>query len=417
MTYRFDQSWKENDPEFLSRVDGWILAAVPGDNTTLTSLLRALPGVYPGEALASLHRLDANGFLPAGLLSRVLRDVARRPAPRRVDSEPHSGVRLEHPLDYEWVFSHQGKEAILDEIDHLAEGKTWTVLSMGCPSVFRLGSDSRRHKFQLLDKNAAAWGQLSEAQLLTNIDLVHGEIPAMEIDAAVVDPPWYNEFYKLFIWSATMLLRTGGKILLSVPQEGTRPSCLQDLAAISSWCQEVGLAEIARHRGRLSYRAPLFELNALRAQGLYNVPFDWRRSDLWVLEKRSSVVPPRPCLAVVPDLWREHRFGPVRFKVGPTAESASELRLRALIRNGIVPSVSSRYPGRPKANFVTSGNRFFVANSPEKLSALLSEFAGANAAGNQLDRNQLARIELRLLRLIQLEQREAEGYLASVHDV
>jgi hypothetical protein len=417
MTYRFDQSWKEHDPEFLSRVDGWILAAVPGDNTTLASLLRALPGVYPGEALASLHRLDANGFLPAGILSTVLREVARRPVPRRVDSEPHRGVRLEHPLDYEWVFSHLGKQAILDEIDHLADGKTWTVLSMGCPSVFRLGSDSRRHKFQLLDKNAAAWGQLSEAQLLTNIDLVHCEIPAMEIDAAVVDPPWYNEFYKLFIWSATMLMRTGGKILLSVPQEGTRPSCVQDLATISSWCQEVGLAEVARHRGRLSYRAPLFELNALRAQGLRNVPVDWRRSDLWVLEKRSSVVPPRPSLAVVPDIWREHRFGPVRFKVGAAAESSRELRLRALTRTGIVPSVSSRYPGRPKANFVTSGNRFFVANSSDKLSNCLAEFAGAFSSGRPFNRDYLSQSEIRLLRLIQLEQREAEGYLALVHDV
>lgn len=423
MKYLFEGAWQETDSKFISAVDESLVRAFERTRAGFGEVLKELPGVYPGEALESIRRLTAQGNISPDFLKAVLEETKRRRPRRRTKYDEAKGSRLEHPLDFEWLFSKAAKARIIDTIDQLAQGRRWTILCMGCPSIFKMGSELNRHDFRLLDKNASSWGQLSEAKALTNIDLVHDTIPDFQIDAAIIDPPWYSDFYRLFIWSALMLARPGAKILISVPQTGTRPSAEQDVASVLSWCSDGGLTLIDRNRGFLPYRAPLFELNALKAQGIHNVPYDWRRGDLLILEKTQLVPISRPETALAHNVWRECRSGLVRFKFKEGVETSLVPVLRPIVRNAVIPSVSTRYPGRGSANFVTSGNRFYVASSAKILAELCEELSKTSGAQFRLRsprENHLTtqeRMRTRLQKLFHLEQKEAETYLAETRDV
>lgn len=424
MKYLSEFGGHETDERFINAVDEWVSRAYQQRTLNFGEILKSLPGVYPGEVLASVRRLSGRGELTSDRLQAVLRETKRR---RKLAEQPSYEVqtssRLEHPLDFEWLFSKEAKGKIIETVNDLARGQKWTVLCLGCPSIFKMGSQLNIHNFRLLDKNAASWGQLSEAKALTNIDLLHDAVPDLQIDAAIIDPPWYNDFYRLFIWSALMLARPGAKLLVSVPQIGTRPSCEEDLANLLEWCSDAGLRLLHHHRSHLSYRAPLFEMNALKAQGIHNVPYDWRRGDLLVLEKIRSTVTPRPPNALAGEAWLEYHSGLVRYKLKTGPGTGSVPALRPVVRNAVIPSVSTRFPGRGPANFVTSGNRFFVASSTEILAGLCDELSGSSGARfrtlSSTDKhfNVRERMRIRLQSLFQLEQREAEIYLAETQNV
>jgi hypothetical protein len=419
----FEGIWQETDPKFIGAVDEWVVEDFPKMGANFAELLKGLPGVYPSEALESVRRLTALGKLSPNFLKAVLDETSRKSCRRLLTRDESIGARLEHPLDFEWLFSKEAKARIIHTVDQLAKGQRWTVLCMGCPSIFKIGSELNNHNFRLLDKNATSWGQLSEAEALTNIDLVHDTVPDFRIDAAIIDPPWYNDFYQLFIWSALRLARQGAKILISVPQKGTRPSAERDVADLLSWCSDCGLALVEHDRRSLSYRAPLFELNALKAQGILNVPYDWRRGDLLVFEKTGAVEIPRPVTSVLTNIWREGRSGLVRLKFKESVEASSVPVLRPIVRNAVIPSVSTRFPRRDAANFVTSGNRFFVAGSTKLLAELceeLSETSGAQFRPRSPRAKNLTakeRMRTRLQKLFQQEQKEAEIYLAETRNV
>jgi hypothetical protein len=45
-------------------------------------------------------------------------------------------------------------------------------------------------------------------------------------------PPWYREFYELFIWAGLHCLPVRGRMILSFPPEGTRPSVKEELRSL-----------------------------------------------------------------------------------------------------------------------------------------------------------------------------------------
>lgn len=399
---------QESDPEFLGRVDEWVGEAAV-TQPSAADLLALLPGVWPGEALASLGRLEARRTLPRRYRSQIersLRQPRRLRTPATVLAAPPRF--LEHPLDFEWLFTREGQDVILRELRAACHGASGTILCLGCPTLFDRGKSliPEQH-FVLWDKNASSLGQMSEAHALADIDLRHETLPATAASAAVLDPPWYNDFYRLFLWAALRNVGVGGKILLSFPPEGTRPSAARDLADVIQWAKKAGATLLSQRRGCLPYRSPLFEVNALAAAGLASVPLDWRRGDLLVFQKHAPVPVDRPLIAELDAYWEEHRFGCVRLKVladedGPTSHS-----LRAVGKRAVLPSVSTRFPRRHLANVVTTGNRFFHITSPRAMSAFCRalSFGFEKAQGN---------MPLQLRRLIVRERREAAEYFTFV---
>jgi hypothetical protein len=322
-------------------------------------------------------------------------------------------------LDFEWLFTSAGQNVILSELREASPSDGGMVLCLGCPTLFDRGKNLfPEQQFVLWDKNASSLGQIHEAHALLDIDLRHGPLPALCATAAVLDPPWYNDFYKLFIWAALRNVVPGGHILLSFPPDGTRPSAARDREDIVQWTTDAGAELISHRRCCLPYRSPLFEANALAAGGLFSVPLDWRRGDLLVFRKAASVQVARPLISELEAQWTEHRFGCVRVRIRTGEEAPPSRALRPIGKSAVLPSVSTRFPKRNLANLVTTGNRFFHITSAIQMSKTCRELSWCSDSRDGVTHSSnssgLSEVPLQLKRLIARERREAAEYFAQV---
>jgi hypothetical protein len=123
----------------------------------------------------------------------------------------------------------------------------------------------------------------------------------------------------------------------------------------------------------LPYDTPPFERNALRAAGVLNVHPTWRKANLWRLNRSRAELPDWPG-NVTHRRWAEHCFDAVRIRIDHCAPSRSDdPRLRSIVENDVLPTVSRRDGRRHEARVWTTGNRVFGCDSPALLSALLDD--------------------------------------------
>jgi hypothetical protein len=135
--------------------------------------------------------------------------------------------------------------------------------------------------------------------------------------------------------------------------------------------ERLGLRRVEERRSALTYTSPLFERNALSAIGLSNVPSDWRRSDLVMLQKIERLdVPPPPRSKHLP-AWTEIVLNGTRVfaRRESLIEPGTVASLDPIVPNGVLPSVSRHDPRRRLANIWTAGNRVFTCPRTDLLVA------------------------------------------------
>ena len=412
-----------SEEHFHNKLDAWTSALVKNRLVPFGELLRALPGVFPSDVVASIRRLDKAGILPLGYRAMLVRSVRTRFADLAgVELPEFKNECLEHPLDFEWLFTKDANLTISQRLRQILAPGQGTILCLGCPSFYAFATTVLpEYQLSLCDKNATHVGQLSEVGRIAEIDLTREPIPTQTAEAAVIDPPWYNDFYKLFIWGALERVKLGGSMLISFPPEGTRPSAANDLKEVLRWCQNAG-AELIEHRpGILPYRSPLFEINALAMHEIHNVPWDWRRGDLLVLKKSSDAQLPCPIIPNLGHHWHEFKIGLVRVKVRFGKDSQGDAGLRPVAGTPVLPSVSTHYPGRENANVVTTGNRFLYTCAPNIVKGVFEEMslknrdAFKNKAVAAPDQDGSAKLKAQIENLLEQETREAIHYLTKIH--
>ncbi len=105
---------------------------------------------------------------------------------------------------------------------------------------------------------------------------------------------------------------------------------------------------------------PPFEWNALKAEGLYRIPDEWRRGALAVFFSAPRAIIPRP-LAPCEDEWIEEVLLGMRIRMRPQHDgNFHDPSLLSLVPGDILSSVSRREPRRRLADVWTSGNRIFA---------------------------------------------------------
>lgn len=397
----------------MQRIDALVHKEWLRGAKSFRALLAKLPGIFPSEVICSLRRLALVDKISEVELLSVELEVVSRPNTQG-NLVSRTTRHIEHPLDFEWRFTKQGVARICDEIDALQNGKPSEVLCLGCPSVYLLG---RQHKFRLWDKNTLHLGQLDEANEVSKLD-ISSEMPGGKIvDVVVIDPPWYNTFYFSFLWAAFNHLARNGKVILSFPPLGTRPMIKDELRELKQWCAEHGLKVEKSVPNYLPYRAPLFEVNALRVQGIANFPIDWRRGDLIVLSKQSDSPFDKPKLPGQFEVWQEVQVQNCRVKVSNNVRRGDPV-FAPVGSSEILPSVSSRHKLRREANVVTSGNRFFRTNSPEALLACLREASETNhqSMHNSFIASKNPLLRKKVAELISKENKEAAHYFRRINE-
>ncbi len=347
---------------FDQALDRWVRAALSRGVRTFPELVRSIPGVYPTDALRTLGRLRQE--LPSDW--QLSGTPSLSPA---LDTGP-----VEHPLDYDWRFTSEAVRLLLDR----CQAALGSVAFLGAPSLARAAAARGwRAGVSLFDKNPALIADIRASHpevSVACIDLVYGEAVGVgDAAVALADPPWYPEHTAAFLWTASRLTRLGGRVLLSLPPEGTRPGILAEREVVFAEAAAFGLRLVSVEPGILAYRTPLFERNALAAAGVAAVPWDWRRGDLaeFVVMDKTGVVRPTPPETAVE--WDQEAIGVVRFKCKRHAgRGFRDPTLLPVIDGGILPSVSRRDPVRASVDVWTCGNRVFKCIGPRVFLTIVS---------------------------------------------
>lgn len=402
-------------------VDRWTLAAVRAGPASFDDLVCQLPGVYPIDANRSLDRLRDAGRISDVEWRRVQQ---RRPQPTPRPSM--STLPVPHPLDFDWRFAHHALDALIDAGDRLV-GVGVEVLCIGAPSLHqRLSTAGRRST--LLDANPDVIAAMATRGDNRAIQLRVGRdpLPAMSAPLVVIDPPWYPEHVRLFLWAASRVCADGGVVLLSFPPVGTRPGVADEQEDAIAYAAEVGLKHEDTRQAELAYCSPPFERLALSAAGYADLPEDWRRGDLIVFRAglaRDAAPSPQP--AADDAKWTALPAEPTRIKVrvpdsGRPAAMPVASRLVSIIDGDVLPTVSRRDPRRSEVTVWTACNRVYACSDVEVLRAVAEAIgrdadvvkAAASALGRGLAEDEMHEVyatEAQLVHLLMTESRDLEA--------
>lgn len=364
---------------------------------SLVDLVKALPGVFPKDALDALRRIGRE--LPPGDPEQL--ELTIGPIP--------------HPLDYDWRFT----TAALGTIrDRLLSERPERVIAVTCPSVARaLGGDC---PIELLDHNSAWARWLPGSVNFLEQDLfVERDHCARPCTHAVVDPPWYDSEFEASLHVGARNIVSGGLVLLSFPAEGTRPNIVRDWRKVLEWATRFGLSLEDHHPNALLYATPFFEGSALLALGL-PVVRAWRRADLAVFRKTGPTPTRRWAPSLLPE-WGKAQIGWMDLRIRSDHEfdrERADPRLIEIVSGDVLHTVSRRDPLRSRAKVWTNGNRVFDCEAPALLASILRAIeacvpvsdAAAAALGRALSVQEQAWVTATEVQVGALEARERSDY-------
>jgi hypothetical protein len=374
------------EQSFEEQVDRWVYGIIARGVTNFNSLLESLPSVYPSVVYESVRRLTAAGTF--NNQDFVLTSEAPWPneAAREQSSNHQHRIILPvpHPLDYDWRFGVSAVNYLLETCLELT-GPDEMIALLGTPSVLRTAIESSYpRRMALLDANRSVVNCLSQAASDTQVvlcDVVKDTLPLIEASAIIVDPPWYEEHMVGFLWAASQLCLQGGHVMVSIPPVGTRPGIERDRESLFNWARQLGLRLLRTEAAILPYCSPLFEINALKAEGLCGILEDWRRGDLSIFVKDAQVMSPRPLPpSASEDRWVEESLDGVKVRVRPWNSSEFEdPTLLTIVGGDILPSASRRDDRRALVDVWTSGNRVFACYGRNVLIHILRAIARENS--------------------------------------
>lgn len=385
--------------------------------TDFDSLIERLPSVYPAEVLLSVDRLATQGRVSHALAQSLRRQAAQ---PREAADVPGSMLPLPHPLDYEWRFSQRTSHQLLDMLADLTPFAGRALL-FGTPGIaFEAMCLPVKCHLHFVGEDNVVSRRLRVlnhgAGMPISIDMSLAAVS--QVDAVVLDPPWYLSSIKPMLASAAAVCKVGGAILISLPPPATRASAERDQLDSLRLAHKLGLELIERWPLALRYETPFFERNALCALGI-DPPMTWRRGDLFVFRK-TRATPAALALPPPRRAWSEVSIGRMRVAIrhAPSLQEDSG-HLDSLVEGDVLPSVSRSDPRRAEATVWTSGNRVFrTGNTQLVLEAALLARDQAFGTGFQpslwckLDeRSTLEAVGAELTELAAIEAREERGQM------
>lgn len=368
--------------QYEDSVDEWIFDSIKHGAKSFGELLMSLPSVYPAVALNSLRRLASSRRIGEQILTSIAGTVSQAApthTPRRPDPQQIQ-LPVPHPLDYDWRF---GDEAI-GHLTDVCLGLTRPgdcVTLLGVPSVFQMaGVLASSRQIVLIDANPTLAESLAAtvpADWIKHCDLLQDPLPQIEAPVIILDSPWYEEHLTAFLWAASRLCALNGQILVSLPPVGTRPGIEQERTRLFDYAHKLGLIVTSFELAALPYASPPFELNALRAAGIFNFPKYWRRGDLAVFSKTQQLEISRPGRALVEDgVWSEENIGAVRLRIRQSDEiNFADPTLISVVEGDVLPSVSRRDTRRVMADVWTAGNRIFACQGRNVLRWIIHAIA------------------------------------------
>jgi hypothetical protein len=307
-----------------------------------------------------------------------------------------------HILDAEWYFTPSTSKVLADLL------RPGPACLLGTPTV---ANELRKESCLLVDSSPFVrqrFGGISADKVLTT--RIDAGTRVGRFASVLLDPPWYQPELRDWLQVAFRALETGGRLLMPLIGEGTRPSAAADRASILDLLAAAGQVEIVTDA--VEYDIPLFEARALAAAGI-TLAAPWRRADLASVEVVR--VPEFPELGDLPDesdgtAWSTYVIGSQVVKLRVT-ESTAEPQQPPLadvpgVQEFVLDSVSRRDPRRPAIELWTSRNKVARVLDRAAVASALDELAGsAEGLEARIDKfvaGSSSDLADRLLRLLEL---------------
>ena len=366
---------------FERDVHNWIIRAIQRGVSSFEELVGSLPGVYPAVVLEALQSLSQCSRFDGPNLRRLALE-----ATTTIIRAPETAAKqlpAPHPLDFSWWFDSATTHKLCDLALSLVRNDD-SIILLGTPRLFvELSALSPPRNLMLVDSDPLIAARLESGhacQAVQTCDVTRDPLPQCRGRLVIADPPWYEDEICSFLWSASFLVNVGGTIVVTLPELGTRPRILTERKRILKWATQLGLELRNLEEAALAYLSSPFEINALAAYGVRNVPLNWRRGAFAIFKKTQPTSTPRPCRARA-ELWEEEIIGDVRIRVRNAERKAwGNPLLQPLVTGDILPSVSRRDPRRDFVDVWTSGNRVFQCAGGFVLLQILAAKAVGNSA-------------------------------------
>jgi hypothetical protein len=325
-----------------------VMAAAP-ESLTFLGICRRCAGAFPS---------DVWRHLPADLRDLPLEAA---PAPTAVWLPELSPTRAE------WYYAP-------DTVEYLLGRLGGPALLVGAPTL----AFAAHATLDVLLVDTSPWiSRRLELSLVPRSD-VPFEALSLESQFATVllDPPWYFPMVVDWLTKALAYTETGGRVLISVPGELTRPSAVLDQQAVIDAARPFG--HVTVERGVLEYDTPLFELEALKAAGL-PLTGRWRLGDLIVVERNDQRLAPPPNIVPSGDVfgWLEFeahgQIISVRSRPRDRSGGAQLLHEVPGVHGKVLDTVSRRDSRLPDVDLWTSHNRVAATSDVAKVIDSLSD--------------------------------------------
>lgn len=337
-----------NLKEYIKTIKDRTDLYINNPNIDLTELSKFTGGITPSELKEILD-------LPSSRLKNELTNVAPI-----YNLEPN-------PIDYDWRFD---KETI-NSITNMLKTRHSNIGCFGVPTIFKELSNSLN--VTLFDINPFLKPEFyCFADHIIEVDLNSNLIYGYEFDAIIMDPPWYTEYYLLWLKQAINNLKKGGVIYVSKFPPLVRPSAQEDWNRIIEATNHFLGKE--KKEFNLLYETPPFEKETFIANGLYNIG-NWRIAELVSFELINKVY--QNITFESKNEWKRYRFGNKIVSLKLESDIIDELEVKSPYTDGsyILKSVSKRHIARQQINFITSRNTSLIIKGTHKVDNFLQELS------------------------------------------
>lgn len=263
-----------------------------GQQINFTDLLRQMQGIFPTDLFKIINerKLNINYSVPIVKKSNIgwhqLALESNLPAP--------------HPVNYEWRYTEESSKAIVEIIKSNSNDDV-KICCLGTPSIaLELIRNKMGEKTTFLDINEPL-KKLIERKFddsgITCKTYDAQNIPQRKFldsfDFVIVNPPWYLDYYKLFISRAIDFLKPdGGRILTPLFPALSRQNAFKDLGAFELSLEESNCKEV-NTKGFVEFEMPEFEKAILNQNNIPLPESNWRNAELVELvfgsNKKSAI--------------------------------------------------------------------------------------------------------------------------------
>lgn len=369
-----------------------IMSLITSKPRDFHELLALTWGISPADLKGALDALQSEGhvrytgdliepkeYSERGILSSDSNIPSKRSysiADREV-SEFVSRLPLPHAHDFDWRFTGEGMRAFAEHVVQYQKRED-PVCVIAAPTIYAylrfLGFFER---LELVERSEDTVDTIrsffGDSAGICSHDLQY-PWPAWfvrEFKSIIMDPPWYQDYYELFISRATELLSVGGFIHTAIFPPFAKSNALLERTSIISFAQNRGLFLIELKNGLLRYESPPFERQSFAVDG-YECSEDWRKGDvasffLGTKYGRENVY------RVETGRWREFRIGKSKLKLRMDESGAYEAPMIEPVESDqpFLGNVSRKYPLRENISLWTSCQQAFRLQGSNVVAMLL----------------------------------------------